>query len=400
MIAAILGGGASGMMAARTALENGHTVHLFERQARLGKKLMSTGNGRCNLSNRNAAVSHYHGADPAFCAYALGQFGVEATLSYFRTLGLICVEEDEGRIYPFSNSANSVVDTLRLALEQSDCQLHLGCEVQAIERKNGQFLIKTNGEMVSVQKVIVACGGLAGSAQGGTKSGYALLTGLGHTCSRLYPALTQLRTDRTWVKSLKGVRCEAAVTLYEGGRPLAREQGEVQFTDFGISGPCVFSLARACTGKNLRAVLDLCPILTEEEIISHLALRKASFPQLTAENLLTGLLHNRLGRTLVRACGLSLETPLCEISDLSVIAKTVKAFSLPVEGAMDLSQAQVTAGGILTRDFDPKTMESRLVPGLYATGEVLDIDGDCGGYNLQWAWSSGHLAGQLRGSGL
>ena len=244
--------------------------------------------------------------------------------------------------------------------------------------------------------MIVAAGGLAGGKLGGTGAGYDLLRSLGHRCTKLYPALVQLRTDNTWVRACKGVRARAEVSLLQGGAVLARETGEVQFTDFGISGPCVFSLARACAGRSgLTADLDLCPCLTDAQIRSHLLDRCARFPDLPLEDLLTGLLHNRLGRTVLRERGYAL-TGRCgglEERDLSRIAAGIKAFRLPVLGAMDLSQAQVTAGGIMTEDFDPETLESRLVPGLYATGEVLDIDGDCGGFNLQWAWSSGALAG-------
>ncbi len=400
MIAAIIGGGASGMMAALTACRRMDThVILYERQARLGRKLMATGNGRCNLSNRAASVPHYHGENPAFAAPALARFGVEDTLSYFSELGLLTMDEPDGRIYPFSNQANSVADVLRLALEQSACELRLGCEVKGVRRRKKDFVIEYEGGQDVADRVIVTAGGLAGGPLGGTKAGYDILTSLGHRCTKLYPSLVQLRTDRTWVRSLKGVRCEAAVSLLWGEKILARETGEVQFTDFGISGPCVFSLARACAGKGegLMAKLNLCPGLTEEALCTWLYARQARFPDLTLENFLTGLLHNRLGRTVLRACGLGLEMPVKSLreGDISAVAERIQAFSLPVMGPMDLSQAQVTAGGIAVSEFDPVTLESWLVPGLFAAGEVLDIDGDCGGFNLQWAWSSGYTAGLL-----
>ncbi len=396
MVIGVIGGGASGMMAALAACRGGRVI-LYERQARLGRKLMATGNGRCNLSNRAAAVGHYHGGDPAFVGPALARFGVDETLAFFRALGLLTVQEPDGRIYPFSNQANSVSDVLRLALEQSSVELRPGCEVRELRRVRGGFSVRYDGGEDRADRVIVAAGGLAGGKLGGTGAGYDLLKSLGHHCTKLYPALVQLRTDNTWVRSCKGVRTQARVALLQSDTVLAAETGEVQFTDFGISGPCVFDLSRACAGRGgLTAVLDLCPCLSEQEILSHLRGRCSRFPDLTLEDLLTGLIHNRLGRTVLRERGYAL-TGRCgslREQDLSRISAGIKAFRLPVLGAMDLSQAQVTAGGILTDEFDPETMESRLVPGLYATGEVLDIDGDCGGFNLQWAWSSGRLAGE------
>ena len=395
MVIGVIGGGASGMMAALRA-SGAADVILYERQARLGRKLMATGNGRCNLSNRAASPEHYHGGDPGFTGPALARFGVEETLAFFRTLGLLTVDEPDGKIYPFSDQANSVSDVLRLALELSPAQLRTGCEILELRRDDKGFTVRYDGGEDRLDRVIVAAGGLAGAKLGGTGAGYDLLRSLGHRCTKLYPSLVQLRTDNTWVRSCKGVRAQAQVTLTRGDAVLARESGEVQFTDFGISGPCVFSLARACAGQTgMTAVLDLCPCLGEREITDHLRGRCARFPDLTAEDLLTGLLHNRLGRTVLRERGFSL-TRSCESlgkGDSARIAAGIKAFRLPVLGPMDLSQAQVTAGGIVTADFDPGTLESRLVPGLYATGEVLDVDGDCGGFNLQWAWSSGALAG-------
>ena len=398
MIIGVIGGGASGMMAALSACRNTENrVVLFERQSRLGRKLMATGNGRCNLSNTNASVEHYHGRDPEFVVPCLERFGVEETLAFFRTLGLVTVTEPDGRIYPFSDQANSVSDVLRLALEAGPVDLRLGCEIRELRREDGGFTVTFDGGEQRLDRVIVAAGGLAGRQLGGSDMGYELLKSLGHRCTRLYPSLVQLRTDPTWVRSCKGVRAQAAATLYQGDRVLARETGEVQFTDFGVSGPCIFSLARACAGRRgmLAVVLDLCPCMSKEEIDDHLNDRRERFPALTLENYLTGLLHNRLGRTVLRERGLALTQSVGSLtrSDAARIAAGIKAFRIEVLGPMDLTQAQVTAGGMRTDEFDPVTLESRLVPGLYATGEVLDVDGDCGGFNLQWAWSSGWTAG-------
>lgn len=388
----IIGGGAAGMMAALTASENpNHQVILAERQSRLGRKLLATGNGRCNLTNRNMGKEHYHGEQRNFCNYALNYFNVDMTLEYFRTLGLLTVTEPSGRVYPYSDSANSVLDVMRLPLElRKNVSILTGMEILSLEKWKGCFVAKTAEEELQADRVILCAGGLAGSKLGGTEMGYKLLCSMGHSRTKLFPSLVQLKTDSTFVKSLKGVRAEALVRY---GKACAR--GELQFTDYGVSGPVIFELSRAALGGELR--IDLLPDYSSEELLELLECRKKTLPELKAEDLLTGLLHNRLGRTLLRACGLSLEQSCEGIRDLTMVVKMCKSFILAVTGTMGMEQAQVTAGGIRTEEFDPTTMESKLCPGLYAAGEVLDIDGDCGGYNLQWAWSSGRLAGELRG---
>lgn len=395
---AIIGGGASGMMAALTASENKeHSVVLFERQARMGKKLLATGNGRCNLSNRKMDISHYHGAAPEFCSYALERFGTDETLDFFRGLGLLTVTEESGRVYPYSDSANSVADVLRLSLEQRDnVKIMTGCEVTALHRKNRRFELGYGEEIFTADRVIVCAGGVAGGKLGGVDMGYKLLASFGHKRTKLYPALVQLRTDTTFVRSLKGVRCEAQVFCGDEMR-----RGEVQFTDYGLSGPVIFELSRSISvcGEDRVLQLDFLPDLDKNELLRLLQNRQAAMPALKAEDLLTGMVHNRLGRTVLRACGHSLERECgsFNLGELKQLVWKLKNFEIKAFGTMGMDQAQVTAGGMNTAEFDPKTMESRLCPGLYAAGEVLDIDGDCGGYNLQWAWASGHLAGELKG---
>ena len=389
----IIGGGASGMMAALTASRDPHNhVILAERQSRLGRKLLATGNGRCNLTNRNLCLAHYYGEQESFASYALTHFDTESTLAYFRSLGLLTVTEPSGRVYPYSDSANSVLDVLRLPLEQREnVELLTGTEIQSLKKKNGTFVAKAGEEIIYADRVILCAGGLAGSKLGGTEMGYKILASFGHTRTKLYPSLVQLKTDTTLVRSLKGVRCEAQVRY---GRLLRR--GELQFTDYGVSGPVIFELSRGAVGGELE--IDLLPDLTDRELLSLLESRCAALPELKAEDLLTGILHNRLGRTILRGCGISLEQPCRTVYNLDRVVDMCKNLHLTVLGTMGMEQAQVTAGGIRTEEFDPTTLESRLCPGLYAAGEVLDVDGDCGGYNLQWAWSSGRLAGELRGT--
>lgn len=396
----IIGGGASGLMAAITAANGGHTVTLLERQARVGRKLLATGNGRCNLTNLNMDLSYYHGQSPAFIRPAFAALDLDATLRCFHRLGLLTTAEESGRVYPYSDQAGSVVDVLRFAADAAGVVTRTGFEVTDVKQNKRGFSVHSAEESLTADRVIICCGGMAGGKLGGTRSGYALLQSLGHSVTKLYPALVQIKTDNTYVKALKGVRANADIRLCRGRETVAASSGETQFTDFGVSGPAVFELSRAAATEKgtLTLVIDLLPQLTAPEIAELLRQRIAAMPALTTENLLAGVLHNRLGRTILRYAGYGLTDPIPALfpEDLEKIASSVKQFSLPVIGVLGFDGAQVTAGGICTSEFDPNTLQSRLIPGLYAAGEVLDIDGDCGGYNLQWAWSSGYLAGQLK----
>lgn len=403
----IIGGGASGMLAALTALENPeNTVLLSERQARVGRKLLSTGNGRCNLTNLNTAPDRYHGQQADFCRYALRQFTAADTLAYFADMGLQVVAEPDGKVYPRSNMANSVLDVLRYAMEQSRLHLLCGDGVADIRKKGDVFAVTfaSGKKRRDIDKVILACGGAAGSKVGGVMDGYKLGKALGHHRTALYPALVQIKTDPTYPRSLKGVKTPARLRLCRGKEVLAENEGEILFTEYGVSGPAVFEISRhaATGGEGLTLHLDLWAEKSREEVLAHLVRRCESKAgstgsEQTAGCIFAGVLHSRLGQVAVKAAGLSPAAPLTDLgaSDLQILTDRCKDFVLPVTGTCGFDQAQVTAGGLDTREFDPHTMQSRLVPGLYACGEVLDVDGDCGGFNLQWAWSSGRLAGKL-----
>lgn len=396
---AIIGGGAAGMAASIEAAKNSENyIVLFERQPRVGKKLLATGNGRCNLTNTGAAVENYHGASPGFVLPALKSVPPAAVLAFFRELGLVTNEEYGGRVYPLSNSANSVVDVLRFGLNRENIQLRPGEPVTDICQNSGGFLITAAEKAEKFDAVIVACGGCAGERLGGVKDGYELLKALGHSRTGLHPSLVQLTTEQTYPRALKGVRCDAALRL--SGAAQGESRGEIQFTEKGVSGPAAFDISRAVSlsGDGKKTLhIDLLPRLSEGELSALLLARQKNFPTLPAEELLTGILHNRLGKMVIKYAGLSPLTPLFSLTDrdFGAVAAACRDFALPVKGTEGFSSAQVTAGGIRTEEFEPRTMESRLVKNLYACGEVLDIDGDCGGYNLQWAFSSGIIAGRL-----
>ncbi len=392
----VIGGGAAGMMAAITAADCGHSVTLLERQARVGRKLMATGNGRCNLTNRHAAPAHYHGGDSDWCAYALAAFDVEATLDWFAGHGLVTTTEDSGRVYPYSNMAGSVLDVLRYALERPDIALCAGCTVSRIRRRGSGFTVETDQGSFAADKVILCAGGAAGSKVGGVMDGYQLAKQLGHHRTALYPSLVQLKTDPTYPRALKGVKAEAAVTIRRGHEVLAENRGEILFTEYGVSGPAIFEISRAAAtgGEGLTVELDFLPDWTDEATMHWLRQRRDGAADREAGTLLAGTLHSRLGQMVCKAAGFTNQSAATLTDrELEKIGRCLRRFTLEVQGVCGFDQAQVTAGGLRTDEFDPETMESKLVPGFYACGEVLDIDGDCGGYNLQWAWSSGHLAG-------
>jgi len=400
MVIGIIGAGASGMAAALAAAENKNVqVILMERQARVGRKLAATGNGRCNLTNLHAGHLSYHGEEPHFTSTALTRYDVEDTLNWFRGLGLYTVAEESGRVYPYSDQANSVVDVLRFALEQSNIRLLTGFEVKKVKKADGVFLVESTEETIFCDKLIIACGGLAGTKLGGSMSGYQLLRSFGHKCTKLRPTLVQLKSSWSGCASLKGVRANCRVQVLHDGKLHSESRGELQFTDYGLSGPVIFEASRdTCHGRgNWICKLDFLPDMAMETLRAELQRRRNT--NWNAEELLTGILHNRLGRVLTQNAGIKGTWKIADLNDaeIDLVCNAVKNFEAVLTETMGMDAAQVTAGGIFTSEFDSATMESRLVPDLYACGEVLDIDGDCGGYNLQWAWSSGRLAGHSAG---
>lgn len=389
------------MTAALTAARLGHEVTLYERQARVGRKLMATGNGRCNLTNTGAGPSNYHGETPDFVRPALQAFPSEAALAFFRDLGLLAREEWGGRVYPLSNSANSVVDVLRQGLDAAGVELVAGDRVRELRRVGSGYSVTTeSGDKRSFDAVVVACGGLAGEKLGGGRDGYELLKALGHTRTALRPALVQITTEPMYPRSLKGIKADCALSVFSRGGLLASSCGELLFTETGVSGPAAFDVSRAVSeagDAKMELEIDFLRDYSAAEVLAHLQNRAKTAPELPASELLTGSVHNRLGRMLIKYADIEAAAPLSALSEheLRTVAGACKRFRLPVRGTEGFANAQVTAGGIRTSEFDPRTLESRLCPRLFACGEVLDIDGDCGGYNLQWAWSSGVLAGRL-----
>ena len=396
----VIGGGASGIMAALSAAEDkNNKVILLERQARVGRKLLATGNGRCNLTNIYAEGNNYHGEQADFALPALNAFPPEKTLEFFHSLGLLTVTESSGRVYPLSDSANSVLDVLRFALDRSGVELRSSCSAKEIRKnKAGGYTVITDSGKIDSDFLIVACGGAAGAKLGGVMDGYELLKPLGHKRTKLLPSLVQLICEGDFPRSLKGVRADCGIKLVCGGETEAESAGEIQFTENGISGPVSFEISRAASFAGEGDIhIDFLRSYEQSAVENFIRLRCGTYPELEAAELLTGMLHNRLGRMLVKSAGIGAAAPLKSLSDADIqkISAFCKDFVLKLKGTESFDKAQVTAGGIKTTGFNPETMESWFMPGLFVCGELLDIDGDCGGFNLQWAWASGHLAGRL-----
>ena len=377
---AVIGGGASGIMAAIFAARCGKSVCILEKNPRIGKKILATGNGRCNFTNINAKAQDYNSE---FVGPALDCFSPDDVISFFKEIGLLSRVEAEGRVYPLSGQATAVLDVLRLELSRLSVKILTEFDVQKIEKSGNSFIILSKTDKVSAEKVIVATGGMASPKSGSDGKGYELLKVFGHHTTKLVPSLVQLKTE----KSVGGVRAYGKVTTQSGRYDI----GEIQFNNYGISGIPVFGLAKYVK-KGEPVFIDLLPDYTEDEVVKILKNR----PKQTMETYLIGILNKALGQLLLKECGIS---PLSKMSDklrddeIIKIAKKIKAWRFDVTGTMPWDNAQVTAGGIELSEINPNTMESKLVKNLYITGEVLDIDGPCGGYNLQWAWASGKLAG-------
>jgi len=403
---AIVGGGASGLVAAITAAnalqKAGSTakVVIFERGQRVGRKLLATGNGRCNLSNRNASPEHYHGVDPDFVRTAFKRFSVKSNLDFFYKMGLLTVEEEEGKLYPRSLQAAAVLDILRLEAEQCGVETRCETEVTAIRPRKDGFMLETSAGSCIAGAVILAAGGEASASLGGTDSGYRLLSSLGHRITDRRPAIVQLQTDTTHTKALSGLKIDGIVTV-TGKEPVSRF-GEILFTDYGISGPPIMTLSsvvvrRLGGGKTVTLSLDIMPDMEPERLRKVLSGKVSSRPERKLEDYLTGILPKRIGQCALKAAGIA---PLSRTAgsltpdEISALCSQLKNWKITVTGHNGMKNAQVTAGGAETAGFFPDTLGSKKVPGLFACGEVLDIDGDCGGYNLQWAWSSGRLAAE------
>ena len=408
----IIGGGAAGMTAAiacvRQGMKNGQqrNVTILEHNEKLGRKLAATGNGKCNYTNRFQNMDCYRGQEKEVIEQILSQFGVEDTISFFKGLG-IYPKDKNGYLYPFSEQATAIIEAMRLEMEHLKVKIKSKEHIVRVEKKDGEFLVSTATYTYRAPKLILATGGLAAGKLGSDGSGYDFAKSLGLEVTKLYPALTGLKTKED-MNSLAGVRVKAEITLSVEddcvGEICYKENGELQLVSYGISGIPVFQLSRFAAvalgqGKKVYAKIDFFPEITEEELLALCWVLCTRTGYKTAGTLFNGLLDNKLTAVLLKkACiDKNKKAEALTEEELRVFCHCIKEFTCAIIDTNGFENAQVTAGGVKLTEIQPDSMEAKKVDGLYLTGELLDVDGICGGYNLQWAWATGYLAGCAAG---
>ena len=397
---AVIGGGASGMMAAVTAASEGARVILLEHKDRIGKKILSTGNGRCNFTNIHQEPICYHSEDPLFPWEVVERFNAQAVISFFLQLGVYSKNRN-GYIYPNSDQASAVLDAFRMELDRLKVEIRTGVECREIRPGKKGFTVLTDQGPVRADRVILCAGSKAAPTTGSDGSGYDLAKKLGHRILPVLPALTALKCEEKFFKSIAGVRANGSVSIWSGGECIAKDTGEIQLTDYGISGIPVFQVSRYASKllyekKEMDAVLDFMPDFTKEQTNAFLRARAKTRPDKSAEMFLVGLFHKKLCDLWIRLSEIPRQRKAGELTEDEIARLTdlIKEFRVRVRETNPYDKAQVCCGGVDTREVNPETLESVYVPGVYFAGEILDVDGMCGGYNLTFAWASGYVAGK------
>lgn len=401
---AVIGGGASGIMAALSAHNGENEITIFERNDRIGKKILATGNGKCNLANEDMKYEYYHSENMDQAKKILDSFTVEDTKEFFRGIGLM-LKSKNGYLYPASEQASAVLDILRLQLKVKGIHVVTEAKVNHIKHLQDHSIeIGYGNEREVFDRVIISCGGKAAPKTGSDGSGFKLARQLGHTVTDTYPALVQLTCNDGFCKALAGIRAEGEVTVYSGNNEVAKEYGEIQFTDYGISGIPVFQLSRT-VNKELRntnvlkASIDFMPNTSREELVALNENRYSVYEEASVEEYFTGILNKKLMMVFIKDAGLRPTDLVKQVSkkQLEEVFMLCKNFVMHIDGSNSYEQAQVSAGGVTLEELTD-SLESKYKKGIYFAGEVLDVDGRCGGYNLQWAWASGYVAGKAAGN--
>lgn len=395
---AVIGGGAAGLTSAIVAKNSNpdNKIVVIEALERVGKKLITTGNGRCNITNRFVATDKYRSDDINAVKNILENYDVDTAVSFFESIGVTVVFENDGRAYPMSYQAASVVDALRFTAEEKGVEFILGTHIDDIIY-NGNYELINENKSILARSVIIATGLLSGGDKiGSTGKIFNLLKTKGLKAERLSPSIVQLKTDTDITRQLKGIKLNANVTFLAENKPLRKEFGEVLFTDYGLSGPPVLQvsgLTERVTGKK-EISLDLIPDNTQNEIFNKLKSRRKMLKNRTAENFLVGFINKRVGQVLLKKSNVNLHEKTEEITDnsLKTLTLLLKDLRFNVTSTTGFINSQVTSGGIMLQNIDTKDLQCKKFKGMFFAGEILNVDGDCGGYNLQWAWSSAMAA--------
>lgn len=393
---AVIGGGASGMVAAIEASKKGYDVTVYERNKKLGRKILATGNGRCNITNASIDISHFHGSDPTFAAYAIKQFGFEECRRYFAKLGLEIVQGNNTRYYPMALQASSVVDVLSYTLKSVGVNVRLESEVTALTKENELFFLHDNRGEHRYHAVIIATGSAAMPTLGSSDSGYGLAKTFGHKVITPYASLVQLVCSETNIHQANGVKIDADIEVLANGVSLFQTRGDLLFTNYGLSGSAILDVSRSVSkalthGQNVILRIDLMPDMSKDALKSLLTKRLKVVPDLPLDLWLNGVIHKKLIPLVLERAKIA-ETQTLNPKLVQRIVYVLKSLDVVVSDTKGTKSCEVMAGGIATDQIDSKKMQSTLVEGLYFCGEVLDVDGDCGGYNLHFAWASALLA--------
>lgn len=403
---AVIGGGAAGMTAAIRAAGCGAAVTIYEKNDRVGKKILSTGNGRCNFSNEVMDRHFFHGSGVVLAKTVLSQFDVAATKDFFSSLGMR-IKDRDGYLYPASDQASTVLDLLRYELTRKQVRVHTGEAVQNLsyDEKKEKFIVDSQGRYDCCEAVILACGGCAAPNTGSSGDGFRLAKQFGHRIVTPVPALVALHCKEHFYKQVAGVRCDAGLTLCVAGKPVCQERGELQLTDYGISGIPTFQIsgyaARALQdGKPVQVKISFLPDFDEASCASFFASRLQKQGSDTMEVFLTGLVNKKINQLLLKLSGIRETERVAHVPPEAFqrLQKLYCGLETEIIGTNGFEKAQVSAGGVACDEVTACLMSKRQ-RGLYFAGEILDIDGLCGGYNLQWAWSSGAVAGMAAANG-
>jgi len=404
----IIGAGASGMICAVTAARRGKKVLLLDKNPKPGRKILYTGNGRCNITNEHIAEEasnpvHYHGSFPKFVIPALNRFGLEDTRQFFSELGLETFKEDDGRYFPCSNQAKSVDDVLEFELKRLGVELQLESAVTGVSHlpETSLFKVVVGDRSYTATKLVIATGGKTLPMSGSTGDGYIFARKLGHKVVDIFPAYVGLKVSSKLCKLLQGMKLEVAVQIFSNGHQVGENTGTLMFAHYGLSAPVVLELSRTIAeqiyrySKKITLKINFLPTIESDQLDSFLAKRFAKLSHKSLGVSFVGLLPHKLFPRILEANGISGEIKCSEVTKemRKQIVDLLSAHEFNVDGVLGFEDAHFTAGGVNVKEVNPNTMESLLQPGLFFAGEVLDIDGDCGGYNLQWAWSSGYTAG-------
>lgn len=392
----IIGGGASGLMAAVTALKNGAEVIIIEKKDRIGTKILATGNGHCNFTNNLLNVGCYYDINSDFLSDAFRIFNNESAVDFFDSIG-VPSREKNGYYYPYNMEASSILNAFRALIDSDKVHLFTETNITAIYKKNEYWVVRTDKESITGDAVIIACGTNASSKKDLNSTIAEIVIQAGHNVSKFRPALTYLKVKDECIKIAAGVRFPVNIKLLSGDKIFCSESGELQITSRGISGICVFQLSRfVSTNPHIKFIccIDFMPDYDCNEINNMVYSKLNLKNTMNIEELFNGILPKKLVLSIAKMVNLTINKPVSKQTDkLNQFILMIKECKIEIAGTGDISESQCLCGGVRVNEIDSKTMESKFNKGMYFAGEIIDVDGKCGGYNLQWAWTSGYIAG-------